>query len=74
MMLNWKTKAPPLYMPAKYVSMTDYIAPNTGYIPSSGVIVSVKLRRSAGSGKFVFIVGGRSSSVKSAVFVQSALI
>ena len=34
-------------------------------IPSSGVIVSVKLRRSAGSGKCVFIVGGRSSSVRS---------
>jgi hypothetical protein len=33
--------------------------------PSSGVIVSVKLRRSAGSGKLVFIVDGKSSSVKS---------
>ena len=33
--------------------------------PSSGVIVSVKLRRSAGSGKLVFMVDGRSSSVKS---------
>lgn len=72
-MLNWKTKAPPLYMPAKYVSMTGYIAPNIEYIPSSGVIVSVKLRRSAGSGKFVFIVGGRSSSVKSEAFIRSAL-
>jgi len=30
------------------------------------VMVKVKLRRSAGSGKFVFIVNGRSSSVKSA--------
>lgn len=35
------------------------------YAPSSGVMVSVKLRRSAGSGKVVTIVDGRSSSVKS---------
>jgi hypothetical protein len=34
-------------------------------MPSSGVIVRVKLRRSAGSGKWVAIVEGRSSSVKS---------
>ena len=34
-------------------------------IPSSGVMVSVKLRRSEGSGKLVFMVDGRSSSVKS---------
>jgi len=34
-------------------------------IPSSGVMVKLKLRRLAGSGKWVFIVGGRSSSVKS---------
>lgn len=33
--------------------------------PSSGVIVSVKLSRSAGSGKWVCMVDGRSSSVKS---------
>lgn len=34
-------------------------------IPSSGVMVSVKLRRSAGSGKLVTMVEGRSSSVRS---------
>jgi len=34
-------------------------------IPSSGVTVSVKLRRSVGSGKWVRMVDGRSSSVKS---------
>lgn len=34
--------------------------------PSSGVMVSSKLRRSSALGKWVFIVGGRSSSVKSA--------
>ena len=34
-------------------------------MPSSGVMVRVKLRRSAGSGKLVTIVEGRSSSVKS---------
>lgn len=34
-------------------------------MPSSGVMVSVKLRRSAGSGKLVTIVEGRSSSVRS---------
>lgn len=39
-------------------------------IPSSGVIVSVKLRRSAGSGKCVFIVGGRSSSVRSGTLAR----
>ena len=33
--------------------------------PSSGVTVSVKLRRSVGSGKWVRMVDGRSSSVKS---------
>lgn len=34
-------------------------------IPSSGTMVKVKLRRSAGSGKVVFIVDGKSSSVRS---------
>ena len=34
-------------------------------VPSSGVMVSSKLSRSSGLGKFVFIVEGRSSSVKS---------
>ena len=34
-------------------------------MPSSGATVSVKLRRSAGSGKLVTIVEGRSSSVRS---------
>jgi hypothetical protein len=34
-------------------------------MPSSGVMVSVKLRRLAGSGKLVTIVEGRSSSVRS---------
>jgi hypothetical protein len=35
------------------------------YIPSSGSIVSVKLRVSSGSGKSVFIVLGRDSSERS---------
>lgn len=39
-------------------------------IPSSGVMVSVKLRRSAGSGKLVFMVDGRSSSVKSGMCMR----
>ena len=39
-------------------------------IPSSGVMVSVKLRRSAGSGKWVFMVDGRSSSVKSGMCMR----
>lgn len=34
-------------------------------MPSSGVMVSLKLRTSLGSGKTVFIVEGRSSSVRS---------
>lgn len=34
-------------------------------VPSSGVMVRVKLRRSVGFGKLVTIVEGRSSSVKS---------
>ena len=34
-------------------------------VPSSGEIVRVKLRRSAGSANCVFIVAGRSSSVRS---------
>jgi hypothetical protein len=36
-------------------------------VPSSGEMVRVKLRRSAGSGKWVIIVEGRSSSVRSGV-------
>jgi hypothetical protein len=39
----------------------------TRYIPSSGVMVKVKLRRSAGSAKCVFRVDGKSNSVKSRV-------
>lgn len=35
------------------------------HIPSSGVMVRVKLRRSLGSGKLVFMVSGSSSSVRS---------
>jgi hypothetical protein len=35
------------------------------HIPSSGVMVRVKLRRSLGSGKWVFMFDGKSSSVKS---------
>ena len=61
-----KTNAPPLYMPA--VRKTNYELLKCHlikYLPSSGVMVKVKLRRSVGSGKFVFIVDGRSSSVKS---------
>ena len=38
-----------------------------GNAPSSGVIVSSKLRRSSAFGKFIFIVEGRSSSVRSAL-------
>lgn len=34
-------------------------------------MVSVKFRRSAGSGKYVFIVGGRSSSVRSGTLTRS---
>lgn len=47
-----------------FVSAIEHWARNA-CIPSSGVIVKLKLRRSAGSGKWVFIVDGRSSSVKS---------
>lgn len=36
-------------------------------LPSSGVMVSWKLSKSAGSGKLVSIVEGRSNSVKSVV-------
>jgi len=36
------------------------------YIPSSGSIVSVKLRVSSGSGKSVFMVLGKESSERSA--------
>ena len=43
-----------------------YVLPGeVGEIPSSGVMVSVKLRTSVGSGKWVFIVSGSSSSVRS---------
>lgn len=35
------------------------------YMPSSGSMWSVKLRVSSGSGKSVFMVGGRSSSERS---------
>jgi len=35
------------------------------YMPSSGVMMNWKLRRSAGSGKCVFIVDDSSNSVKS---------
>ena len=38
-----------------------------GRLPSSGVMVSWKLSKSAGSGKLVTIVEGRSNSVKSVV-------
>jgi hypothetical protein len=63
---NEKVKAPPLYMPLiKEISLTNNIAGRKGKVPSSGVIVSVKLSRSAGSAKWVFIVDGKSSSVKS---------
>jgi hypothetical protein len=61
---NEKEKAPSLYMPENAVTMANETISST-HIPSSGVIVRVKLRRSAGSGKFVFMVEGRSSSVRS---------
>ena len=40
------------------------------HIPSSGVIVRVKLRRSLGLGKLVFIVSGSSSSVRSVMRIE----
>ena len=46
-------------------SVWRLISLKKGKVPSSGEIVSVKLSRSAGSAKWVFIVDGKSSSVKS---------
>jgi hypothetical protein len=67
-MTKEKTNAPPLYMPGRdvYRDNEHEHETETG-IPSSGVMVRVKFRRSAGSGKWVTIVEGRSSSVKSCV-------
>ena len=39
-------------------------------VPSSGVMVSWKLSKSAGSGKLVSIVEGRSNSVKSGIVAR----
>ena len=64
--MNLKRKAPPLYMPVRQnLTIRTSLNSKREAEPSSGVIVSVKLSRSAGSGKSVFIVEGRSSSVKS---------
>jgi hypothetical protein len=52
----------------------DYNSVDIIYAPSSGVMVRVKLRRSVGSGKFVFIVDGRSSSVKSIQYVKMTFV
>lgn len=73
-MANEKVNLPPLYIPAdqiriqkatgeRIVSMSK-VALN---IPSSGVMVKVKFKRSLGSGNSVFMVLGRSSSVRSAI-------
>ena len=66
-MTKEKTNAPPLYMPGRGVYEYENETETETSIPSSGVIVRVKFRRSAGSGKWVTIVEGRSSSVKSCV-------
>lgn len=60
-----KTKAPPLYMPKPKTCQDKKHKRDRTDMPSSGVMVRVKFRRSAGSGKLVIIVEGRSSSVKS---------
>jgi len=85
LMTKEKTKAPPLYIPERitraFVSNANvfqllasakYLEMRWGppIIPSSGVMVSVKLRRSAGSGKWVCMVDGRSSSVKSGICMR----
>lgn len=79
-----KMKAPPLYIPAMitrvFVSKADMfqllasakdpeMRRGPPIVPSSGVMVSVKLRRSAGSWKWVCMVDGRSSSVKSGICI-----
>lgn len=78
MMAKLKTKEPPLYMPSVQrigIKMTKKVWRSAYdgvlsvlrvWLPSSGLMVKVKLRRSAGSGKCVDIVDGSSSSVMSA--------
>ena len=67
-MTKEKTNAPPLYMPGRDVYRDkEYKHETETGIPSSGVMVRVKFRRSLGSGKCVTIVEGRSSSVRSCV-------
>lgn len=70
-MLNVNLNRPDLYMPASQWATVRTVfkdechpSPSSGS-PSSGSMVSVKLSKSAGSGKSVFIVLGSSSSVKS---------
>lgn len=75
-MAKEKTNAPPLYMPVENRVLAISFYGDRGrhaarHAPSSGFMVSVKLRRSAGSGKFVVIVEGRSSSVKSSEWIYS---
>lgn len=67
LMVKENLKAPPLYMPARKCSNEpDWLITRVcKHLPSSGVMVRVKLRRSEGSEKCVFIVAGRSSSVRS---------
>jgi hypothetical protein len=64
-MLKEKSKAPPLYIPGSFCE--QFYVHHPVYAPSSGVMVRVKFRRSEGSGKLVFMVGGRSSSVRSEI-------
>ena len=72
-MLNEKSNEPPLYIPAcNNIVLNGGYSRKFGYnAPSSGVIVSVKFRRSAGSEKCVFIVDGRSNSVRSGIINQT---
>ena len=67
--MNVNLNSPPLYMPAAHtrISFPPPFHQPEGNAPSSGVIVSSKLRRSSAFGKFIFIVEGRSSSVRSAL-------
>ena len=65
-----KTNAPPLYMPdISHIILSDNTEILSHCAPSSGVMVSVKLSRSAGSGKCVFIVEESSNSVRSVWYV-----
>lgn len=62
-MLNENVNAPPLYIPTAREGRSGNEEERAS--PSSGVILSSKFKRSAGSAKVVCMVEGRSSSVKS---------